>query len=348
MAQSGEAIDVVEMPDRWVSLYSANKLLVDLTPYLQNWPGAKDLTESALQMSRLNGEKPYFLTYGAYIRALVYNKEMFAQAGLEPPKTLDEFEAAARTITEKVSGVKGWCLRGGRGGFVEWWFFMSSLLGVGDWFDAEGKSLFDKPEAIEGMRRLVALYTAGQTPKDSVNWGFNETVAGFYSKTCAMFDGDPDVVIPITQRLGADAFAVVPMPVGPKGIAAPAVGIFGWGIFETSKNKQLAWDLIAQLSTPANNLAWSKFVGVVPIYKGADKDPFYSGPQYAGWFKQLDNPTYKLTPPPGHLPEVGYFFDTMAVEGSQEMLLGSRPVEDVASEWAKYLTEAQQKWLSTR
>jgi multiple sugar transport system substrate-binding protein len=39
----------------------------------------------------------------------------------------------------------------------------------------------------------------GLAPKDSVNWGFNEVVAGFYSGVCAMLDKDPDALIAIAS-----------------------------------------------------------------------------------------------------------------------------------------------------
>ena len=46
-----------------------------------------------------------------------------------------------------------------------------------------------------GIQFLLDIYQKGYAPKDSVNWGFNEIVAGFYSGTCAMLDQDPDALI---------------------------------------------------------------------------------------------------------------------------------------------------------
>lgn len=160
-----------------------------------------------------------------------------------------------------------------------------------------------------------------------------------------MLDSDPDVVDTLTTHMGADGFATTPIPLGPKGVAAPAVGIFGWAMFSKT-HKDKSWALISYLSTLENNLKWAKFVGVIPIHKGSDKDPFYSGPKYSGWFAELDNPKYVLTPPPGQLKELGYFFDTLSVQGSQQMLTGQKSVEDVAASWAKYLSAAQKKWLA--
>ena len=68
--------------------------------------------------------------------------------------------------------------------------------------------------------------------RDSVNWGFNEIVAGFYSGTCAMLDQDPDALIAIAERMPAEDFAVAPMPLGPAGKSFPTIGYAGWSMFD--------------------------------------------------------------------------------------------------------------------
>ena len=45
MVQGGQIPDVVEMPDRWLSLYANNDQLVDLSPYMAEWDEAGELTD---------------------------------------------------------------------------------------------------------------------------------------------------------------------------------------------------------------------------------------------------------------------------------------------------------------
>jgi multiple sugar transport system substrate-binding protein len=45
MVMAGEAPDVVEMPDTWTAQYVANKMLVDLQPYLDTWSESKELSK---------------------------------------------------------------------------------------------------------------------------------------------------------------------------------------------------------------------------------------------------------------------------------------------------------------
>jgi multiple sugar transport system substrate-binding protein len=197
-------------------LYVKNGNLESLEPYLAQWSETKGLNERALKWLAPSIALAYLLPYGLYLRAMFYNKILFKQAGIAaPPKTMDEFRNVAKKISA-LPGKSGYCLRGGPGGLNAWIMFgaamagnnassssptVSSTLGDADW--------------IKGTAWLVDLYKNRLAPKDSVNWGFNEVVAGFYSGTCAMVDQDPDALIAIAQRMKPEDFGVASMPKGP-------------------------------------------------------------------------------------------------------------------------------------
>jgi len=346
MVQGGQIPDVVEMPERWLSLYASNGQLESLEPWLAKWEDTGQLTDRTLQFGRVVKNTAYMIPYGFYIRAMFYNKKLFEQAGLSgPPQTLDEFMADAQKISA-IPGKSGYCLRGSKGGFSGWYMFMATMNGKGDWFTQDGTSTFNEPGAVKGFQYLVDLYQKGYAPKDSVNWGFNEIVSGFYSGTCAMLDQDPDALIAIAEKMDKNDFAVAPMPLGPSGKSFPTIGYAGWAMFSASQHKDDAWKLIAHLSNAKSNLEWAKFVGVIPTHKGADQDPHFTGESYAGWFTELNDPKYQLTAYPSHLEKLGYLFDVMSVETSQKALLGQMTAQEVADQWAKYLTDAQKEWLA--
>jgi multiple sugar transport system substrate-binding protein len=216
MIQGGQVPDVAEMPERWLALYAGRNQLESLEPWLAKWDETGQLTDRTLQFARSAGGKAYMLPYGFYIRALFYNKSLFKEAGIAgPPATMDDFMADAQKITALGGGKTGYCLRGAKGGFNGWYMSMAAENGTGDWFDAQGNSTFNQPGAIKGIQFLVDLYQKGYAPKDSINWGFNEIVAGFYSGSCAMLDQDPDALIAVAERMDAKDFAVAPMPLGP-------------------------------------------------------------------------------------------------------------------------------------
>lgn len=345
MVQGGEIPDVVEMPERWVSLYGTSGQLESLEPWLAKWEGKDELSERVLQYGSVVGGTPYMIPYGFYIRAMFWNKKLFKEAGLDhAPLTIDEFVEASRKISALGKGKAGYCLRGGTGSANGYTMFMLAMNGSGDYFDRNGNSTFNQPGAVKGLQILADMHKEGLVPRDSVNWGFNEIVAGFYSGTCAMLDQDPDALIAIKERMNPADFAVAPMPLGPAGKAFPTLGYAGWAMFKAAKDKEASWKLIAFLSSPESNLAWSKFVGVVPIHKRSQEDPFFDSEQFKGWFTELNDKHWEPTPVPAYLPEYGYWADSIAVQTGQELLLGQRTAEDVATEWASYFTEAQKKW----
>lgn len=349
MLQSGQVPDVVEMPDTWQGLYASNNMLEDLEPRLKSWSATPELTDKALAMARAANGKATMVPYGFYLRAMFWNKKLFSQAGIaDAPKTMDEFVADAKKISALGNGISGYCLRGGVGGTNAWMMFMAAMNGSPAFFDAQGNSTLDQPGALKGAQLLVDLYRSGAAPKDSVNWGFNEIVSGFYSGKCAMLDQDPDALIAIKNSMPAEDFAVAPMPKGPGGKAFPTIGYTGWAVFKQAKQKEDSWQLIQFLSSRENNLTWSKFVGTLPIYQGAENDPYYHSPQFAGWFTELNDPNTIPLTMPTHLKGWGYFNSVIVKESSQETLLDQNDTESMVADWAKYLTKEQKAWLAAQ
>lgn len=348
MVQAGDTPDVVEMPERWLGLYGANDQLEDLGPYMAKWSEASRLGERARELGSVVHDTQYEIPYGYYVRALFWNTKLFRQAGLSsPPATFDEFVADAQKISA-ISGKYGYCLRGGAGAFGGVQMFMNTMDGKG-YFNPDGTSTFSDPGSVKGLQMLIDIYRKGYAPKDAVNWAFNEIVAGFYSGTCAMLDQDPDALIGIADKMNAEDFAVAPMPAGPSGKAFPSLGYAGWAMFANSKVKPEAWKTMAFLLSPENNLAWAKFVGTLPIYKDAANDPYFATNKFTGWFEELNHPDkYSLIVVPSHLENFGNFYDNIAPRTYQAALLGQRTAQDVANEWAKYLTEQQQAYLAKK
>jgi multiple sugar transport system substrate-binding protein len=349
MVQAGETPDLVEMPERWVGLYANNGQLEDLGPYMKDWPEAATLGDRAKEFGSTVKNTQYMIPYGYYINAMFYNKKMFAEAGLSgPPKTMEEFAADAKKISELGNGKYGYCLRGGPGAFGSIQQFMNNMNGKPGYFNEDGTSTFNEEGSVKGLQMMQDIYMKGWAPKDSISWGFNELVTGFYTGTCAMLNQDPDALIGIAEKMSADDFAVAPWPVGPNGKAYPALGYAGWAMLADSPAKQESWKVMSFLLDNKQNLGWAKTVGVMPIHDGAEQDEHFKTEQFRGWFEELQNPDkYVFVTPPTHLENLGVFYDSMVPTGFQEVLLGKKTPQEVADEWAKYLTAEQQKYMAT-
>lgn len=348
MVSAGDVPDVMEMPDTWLSLYANNGMLESLEPYLKDWEHTKSLSDRALELGRDVKNTAYMLPYGFYLRAMFYNKKLLEQAGVTtPPKTLDEFAEASKKVAA-IPGKYGYCLRGGPGGLNGWVMFGASMAGSNTFFNEDGTSTFDSPGWVKGLTYVVDLYKNGLAPKDSVNWGFNEIVAGFYSGTCAFLDQDPDALIAIAQRMKAEDFGIMTMPKGPDGKTFPTIGFAGWSMMAASANKDLSWKLISTLEAPEGNIEWNKKTGALPVHTTAEKDPFYASEQFKGWFNELADKDAVPTTMPTYLEEFAFFKDSLVIKTSQEALLGDITPEELAKQWADYMTKAQQKFLASK
>lgn len=342
MIAGGDIPDVIEMPDTWQALYADQLMALD--DRVAAWDHGATLTQKTVDMGKLANGKITMIPYGFYLRAMFYNKKLLAEAGVaEPPKTMDEFMAASEAVS-KLDGKYGYCLRGGPGGTNGWIMMAAVMNGTNEFFTEDGKSRINEPGSVAGLQFLMDLYQKGYAPKDSVNWGFNEIVAGFYSGTCAFLDQDPDALIAIAERMPAEDFAVIPMPVGPAGKAFPTIGFAGWSVFNSTANPDDAWNLVAYLSSPESNATWAKRVGVIPIHQGADQDPFFKTDQFKGWFEELNSPNYIPTIMPTYLEQWGYFTSTILKDSAQEALLGQKTAQELGDEWAAFLTEEYGKW----
>ena len=206
MVQAGDTPDIVEMPERWMGLYANNGQLEDLGPYMANWADAATLGERAKEFGSTVGGKQYMIPYGYYLNALFWNKKLFKEAGLDgPPATLDDFVAYSKKISA-IPGKYGYCLRGGPGAFNGMHMFMNIAQGKGGYFNEDGTSTINEEGSVKGLQMLADIYKNGLAPKDAVSWGFNETVTGFYTGTCAMLNQDPDALIGIAEKMSAGRF----------------------------------------------------------------------------------------------------------------------------------------------
>lgn len=167
---SGKGPDVVNIGNTWsVSLQTTGALQEFGDAEMKAIGGAEKFVPSALATGGQAGTAPaavplYGLAYGLY-----YNKQMFADAGLTPPKTWDEMAAAAKKLTDPSKGVYGLTVAGGSyRQNAHLGFITSSQNGV-DLFDASGKPNFAQDAVADGILRYVSLMAVDKAinPSDS-------------------------------------------------------------------------------------------------------------------------------------------------------------------------------------
>ncbi|HEX9387923.1 MAG TPA: extracellular solute-binding protein [Anaerolineales bacterium] len=185
---------------------------------------------------------------------LVYNKKMFADAGLsEPPKTLDELKDYACKLTKKkadgtlehtgLAVLTGW-----DSGVVH--PFLSLLWSNGGEYLAsdQSKAMFNSPQSKEVLQAYSDMIKEGCVDP-GLGGGFNDFVTGKSAMVIMANFFRSDLKNSFVD--GYDNVGVAPIPVGPSGDKSVALQYnWLWTVDKTSKNAEEAWKLVKWLNSP--------------------------------------------------------------------------------------------------
>ena len=347
MLQSGSGADVLEVRDLTVGPFSNNGWLYDMSGDVAKWDGFANLTEQAQKYAKQNDGKTYFIPYGFYGLSLFYRTDLIKEAGFSaPPKTWDELLTQASAIQDPARNRYGYAFRGGKNGSGNVVAAIEAY--VGDTIDREnafkiegGQSIFAAPEAQAAVDTYFQLFRKA-SPPSSVAWGYPEMVEGFNNGSTAFLLQDPEVIATVSASkvLKADQWNTAPLLTGPAGKAAQPVATSGWGVAQSSKNKEAAVKLVEFLSGDAST-TFAKENSLVPIQKKAGDDDFYKTGPWASYVTMTKAPQTYLTvvQPRG----VAWWteWSTKADNEVQQVLINKLSTGDLLKSWDAYWVK---KW----
>lgn len=116
---------------------------------------------------------------------MVYRTDLLEAAGIEPPKTWEEFTAAVAKLHNPEKGVYGVALRGQRGSGANVWRWLPLFAANGGkWVDENGNFAFNSEAAVKATEEYLALfkYSAPGTQTGS----FDESTGAFRSGKVAL------------------------------------------------------------------------------------------------------------------------------------------------------------------
>ncbi|GAA3446561.1 extracellular solute-binding protein [Planomonospora venezuelensis] len=160
---STDAPDVIEVGNTQVAQYAASGGVKDLTDKVSDLAGS-DWIPGLAQPGNIDGRQ-YGVPWYAANRVVVYNKELFAEAGIEaPPRTRDEWLEITAKLNE--GGNQGIYLTG------QTWYALAGFIWDegGDLAVKDGdrwKGALDSPQALAGMDFYKRLQALGKGPKDA-------------------------------------------------------------------------------------------------------------------------------------------------------------------------------------
>ena len=159
-------------------------LLYDLTDAYEEygWPIYDFAKERVTFDGRTVGVPGEMETIG-----LFYNKDMFADLGVEEPQSIDELEAAAKTIRDSgvvpigVSDQEGW-----QGGHLLSMALSSRVGSEGVDALLSGEQSWDSPDVVASLKLWEDWYEAGYLPESPTGLSADAGAALFYSAEVAM------------------------------------------------------------------------------------------------------------------------------------------------------------------
>ena len=178
---------------------------------------------------------------------IYWNKELFAQKGLQkPPETLDEMMTMAHQLTDAPKGVYGFVGRGLKNANMTFWDDIL-LKWDQETVTADGKKLLtDTPAAIEAGTWYQKIMR-DCAPPGVIGYNWNECQTTFMQSRAAMWWDGIGFSAPLldpTKSKVVDSVAFAPDPAGPASagkVRNCATFIDGIGIPATAKNPNAAW-----------------------------------------------------------------------------------------------------------
>lgn len=241
----------------WAARFQQMKALAALDDMIAGWDGRSDISEDIWKINLGADGRRYYLPLQYVVIYLYYRADLLQQAGLQPPKTFEEFRAAALKLT--AGDVAGYGMRGGAGGFDHWGPF---VLGGGASFDKGGMVT---PQAIAANAWYVDLLRKDKVvPASAPTDSFRQIVDAFKAGRTAMTIHHVGSSKEVTEALG-DKVSAVPVPRSPSGGGWTYFGDESNAVFASSGNKEAAFRWISFLSTNANNAELNKLTGQLPI-----------------------------------------------------------------------------------
>jgi multiple sugar transport system substrate-binding protein len=321
--RSGIPPDVIEVQSSWIPSYQALGALEELGGTIAESVPLNDFIPATLNASSVN-DKIYGLPFQAEALAMIYRRDLFRDAGLDPdrpPQTWDELIDYSKKLTYSAPNGQrryGYGIAGG-GPEGQGNTLYRSLpyvwMNGGDILAPDMKSsVLDKPEAIEAVKFYTDMFTKLKvSPPSTLENGGLELRRLFMAGTIAMYQGTPTEL----ERFAIDApnldYGVAIMP-HPNGKETSAL-LGGWGFIvpKARQNKADALKLIKFLAKPERTGMYTR---TFPVSTTAMNLPRFADPRLDAFKVML---THARPQPPiaSWLEVTGAYYKSI-----QEVLIG--------------------------
>ncbi len=253
LADTG-AYDLVTMDIVWAGAYAENGYSVDLTDWVERDAAELELDDiyPVLLESLGQYEGRYVaFPFASYANLMVYRKDLFEAAGLEPPKTTEQMVAAAKALTDPAKNQYGFVANGAAGapGAQDWMLYNSQF--GGSILGPEGLPALNSPENVNSLTVYKQLFLE-TAPPGAIDYDWTARGESFRQGISAMLEtwsvGIPQIMDP-GQSGVSDKVSIILAPVA-EGLE-PDYGVGGWAMAINAdiaaEKQEAAWTFIKWL-----------------------------------------------------------------------------------------------------
>jgi multiple sugar transport system substrate-binding protein len=245
--------DLIIVDNPWMYDFASSDFLQPLDKQIDAAGGDynyEDFAAPVRQIAEVNGHI-YGIPFYNYGLGLIYRQDLFEQAGLKPPTTLDGLQSAAQQLDQP--GTAGIAMQPQRGYkvFEEWgnWLFAAG----GQIQNQDGEILLDSPEAREALKKYIETYECC-APPNSLNWSFDPALRSVSSGNSAMMMSYNWMLPTLNDPNGqagdlAGKFGLAEVPGG-----KAVLGAWYWSIPANSANNEAAWTFVQWLTSPQRDI----------------------------------------------------------------------------------------------
>lgn len=264
---SGQAADLVTPYDPQIGQWIREGLLEPLDDCLASHDIDTSTLIPAQELAIVDG-KTYGIPLYTNPRVLVYNKQLFEQAGVSQPKDLKEFKKAISGATDSSTQQFGFgTVTGSDSPAATYLEIMPIIAGFGGAFVTDGKATADSDEVAEALSFIDELYDDGEIPQGQTQSAYREAFAAGKVASAAIGGFIFNVVKGKNPAVGEQLDAVpLPLPTG----ETVAVTVY-LSIPAGAKNKDAACELLATSFDPELQATTSSMLTAIPATGEVDQ-----------------------------------------------------------------------------
>lgn len=298
----------------------------------------KGFEAAPLKQATLDG-KVQFAPFFTIPTGLLYRKDLFEAAGLQPPATWQEFEADAKKLTVDTNGDGktdrwGFAMVGSNDGSGGSRFLpIMRTFGAKELENNGGKwtTQFDTPEATAAFKLYGDLVNKDQAvPPGPLQTSYAQATTNMATDKAAMMVTGPHTIGAILAQNPSleGKLAGAPLPHAEGKESVSVLGMLGFSISADSKHQEAAADYLKFMLNKENQLAWNKTTGRFPTRTDAISDPQINRPELKGFVAAQANAFL--------LPNVPFYPDVQVIAGNayQAVIMGKMSPADAAKDAA--------------